>query len=255
MLEFLQSFDGLFWLLLMLVPLVFLQRALHREIQAAFLIITRHPGVTQVIFALIFLPGVFLHELSHFFMARLLGVRTGGFSLIPHSTPEGRLQLGYVETVRAGLVRDSLIGLAPLVSGCLFVAYAGIYRLQLLPLWDILRSAQWASFWTGLGSLPGIPDFWLWFYLTIAVSSTMLPSAADRHAWLPLGLWIALLVGVAVLAGAGAWMLAHLAAPFNAFLRALAAIFGVSAVVHLMLVMPFALLHRALTRLTRLDVA
>mgnify|MGYP003348511744 CR=1 FL=1 len=80
------------------------------------------------IYNLIFLPGVFLHELSHFLMAKLLGVKTGSFSIIPQSLPDGRLQMGYVETGQTDIVRDSLIGIAPLVTGSLFIAYAGMNR-------------------------------------------------------------------------------------------------------------------------------
>lgn len=43
-------FDGLFWFLLTLLTLVFLQRILHREIQAVFLILTRNPGLTMGMF-------------------------------------------------------------------------------------------------------------------------------------------------------------------------------------------------------------
>ncbi|MCK6540999.1 MAG: hypothetical protein L6Q26_13185, partial [Anaerolineales bacterium] len=60
---------GFFWFVLMLAPLAFLQRLLHREIQAVFLILTRDARLTIVIFQIIFLPGVFLHELSHFLTA------------------------------------------------------------------------------------------------------------------------------------------------------------------------------------------
>ena len=115
----LSSFDGLLWLLAASVLLVVLQRSLHREIQAFFLILTRRIGLTEAIFALIFLPGVFLHELSHFLMAKLLGVPTGKFSLIPQAQPNGKLRLGYVETASGGFVRDALIGAAPLVTGSL----------------------------------------------------------------------------------------------------------------------------------------
>src|SRR5512142_1576675 len=103
--DYLKLFDGFLWLLVTLVVFVFLQRALHREIQAFFLILTRKPGVTQVIFALIFFPGVVLHEGSHFLAAKLLGVRTGTFSLIPQAQPNGRLRLGYVETYSGGFLR------------------------------------------------------------------------------------------------------------------------------------------------------
>lgn len=252
---FLASFDGLLWMLATLVAFIFLQRALHREIQAFFLILTRRPGVTQVIFALIFFPGVLLHELSHFLAAKLLGVQTGGFSLLPQAQPNGRLRLGYVETASGGFVRDALIGAAPLVTGSLFVAYAAIYRMQLLPLGEYLRAAHWDYFWAHLAAVPSLPDFWLWFYLTFTISSTMTPSASDRRAWLPLALLCAVLAAVAILAGAGPWLLEHLAPPFNRFLRALALIFGLGGGIHAMLVLPFLLLHRGLAKLTGLDIS
>ncbi len=251
----LSALDGFLWLLGALTALVLLQRALHREIQAVFLILTRHPVVTQIIFALIFLPGVFLHELSHFVMAKLVGVRTGRFSLIPQAQPDGRLRLGYVETASGGFLRDALIGFAPLMTGSPFVAFAAINRMQLLPLWGFVRLGNWSNFWTALAFAPQQPDFWLWFYLTFTVSSTMLPSASDRHAWLPVGLLAAALMGLAILAGAGEWMLANLAPPLNDFLRALALVFGLSAVLHALLILPFFLLHKTLAKLTGVDVA
>jgi hypothetical protein len=251
----LTGFDGLLWLLFILVLLMFLQRALHREIQAVFLILTRRQDITSVIFSLIFIPGIFLHELSHFLMAHLLGVRIGRFSIFPRPMPDGTLRLGYVEIASGGIIKDALIGAAPLISGCLFVAYAAIYRMEMPTLWDLLRNGQIELFWMGISILPKIHDFWLWFYLTFVVSSTMMPSASDRHAWLPLGLVTAILFGLTILAGAGPWMLANLAPPVNSFLKGLAAIFGLSGVVHLVSVLPVALFHRALARLTGVDVA
>jgi len=253
-LSYITAFDGLLWLLVALAAFVFLQRILHREIQAFFLVLTRSPGVTQVLFALIFFPGVLLHELSHFLTAKLLGVQTENFSLIPQAQADGKLRLGYVETASGGFVRDALIGAAPLVTGSLFVAYAAIYQMHILPLWDLLRSTDWGAFWAMLVSVPKAPDFWLWFYLTFTISSTMMPSQSDRHAWLPLGFLVVGLVAVAILAGAGAWMLANLALPFNQFLQALAMIFGLSGVLHILLILPFLLLHRILARLTGVDV-
>jgi hypothetical protein len=252
--NYLFSFDGLLWLLAASLALVFLQRSLHREIQAFFLILSRRPGFTQVIFALIFFPGVFLHEGSHFFMAKLLGVQTGRFSLIPQAQPDGKLRLGFVETASGGFIRDALIGAAPLVTGSLFVAYTMIYQLHLSPMWDFIRLAEWNNFWAGLEAVTQVADFWLWFYLTFTVSSTMMPSASDRHAWLPMGLLAAALLGIAILAGAGPWMLKNLAAPFNSFLRALAMIFGLSSVLHVILILPFFLLHRLSAKLTGMDI-
>src|SRR5512138_3763591 len=148
--------SGLFWFILMLVPLILLQRLLHREIQSVFLILSRDSRITMGLFSLIFLPGVFLHELSHFVMAKILGVRTGRFSLIPQALPDGRLQLGYVETSRADIVRDSLIGAAPLIVGTVFVAYVAISRFEMRVLWDVLRNGQLNLFWMGMRALPEV---------------------------------------------------------------------------------------------------
>jgi len=91
------------------------------------------------------------------------------------------LQLGYVETQQTDVVRDSLIGAAPLFTGGLFVAYAAIYHLHLLTLWEVLRNGQFDLFWSGITLLPQVKDFYVWLYLTFTVSSTMIPSTSDRY--------------------------------------------------------------------------
>ncbi len=247
-------FPGLLWFILTLLPLVIIQRLLHREIQVVFFLISRNLPLTLGLFSVLFFPGVFLHELSHFISAKLLGVRTRGFSLVPNVMPDGNLQLGYVETERTDIVRDSLIGLAPLVAGSLFIAYAGIYRLQLHTLWDVFLNGQYDLFWMGVRLLPQVKDFYLWFYLTFAVSSTMLPSESDRHAWVPLGLWMIFLLVFAVFAGAGDWMLTNLAPLLSDFLSAVALLFGLSVVLHVVLFVPFFLIHRLRVYIMKVDV-
>ncbi len=248
------NLNGLMWLFFMLGPLIYVQRALHREIQSVFIIITRKPVVSNTLFALVFLPGVFLHELSHLVVARLVGVRTGRFSLLPRPIANGHLQLGFVETSRTDWVRASLIGAAPLIAGGLFVAYAANYRMDLPLLWDVLRKGQFDLFWMGIIALPNLQDFWIWFYLTFVVSSMMLPSPSDRHAWMPLMLVMSLLLGLAVLVGAGSWMFERLAPPINSMLRSLAMIFGISVIVHTFLLLPIIGFHKLLVKVTGYDV-
>ena len=245
---------GLFWFILMLVPLILLQRLLHREIQAVFLILTRDARLSMGLFSMIFLPGVFLHELSHFLVAKILFIRTGRFSIFPQTLPDGRLQLGYVETARSDVVRDSLVGAGPLIVGTLFVAYVAIDHLQLRVLWDLFRNGQLDLFWMGVRALPQVKDFYLWFYLAFAVSSTMMPSESDRHAWLELLISIGVLFAIGFLIGAGPWMLSNIVPRVSNLLSSAAVIFGLSVLVHVVLVLPTALVHKLLTRATGVDV-
>lgn len=246
---------GFLWFLLTLLPLAILQRLLHREIQAILLILTRSQQLTVGLFSVLFFPGVFLHELSHFLMAKLLQVQTRGFSLIPHIQGDGQLLMGYVETEHTDFLRDSLIGLAPLIAGSLFIAYAGLYRLQIGSLLGFLWNGQLDQFFTNLTLLPQANDFFLWFYLAFAVSSTMMPSEADRDSWMPLGLWVIVLLGLALLAGMGPWMFENLAPFLNNFLSAIAVLFGVSVALHVALFLPAIFIHRVLSRVTGVEVA
>ena len=239
----------------MLGPLLIFQRRLHRELQMALLLITRHQVASMWIFSLLFLPGVALHELSHFLAAQLLMVRTGKLSLIPQIMPGGQLRMGYVETAPADWLRDSLIGVAPLLSGGAVIAYLGSSRLGLPPVVTAFGQGNWDALWLSLLAIPQQNDFWLWFYLAFAVSSTMLPSASDRRAWLPLILIVVGLAAAALLAGAGPWLLAALSAPLNRLFEVLTTVFGFSLALHLILLVPAIVLRRLLNRVTGLTVA
>jgi sorbitol-specific phosphotransferase system component IIBC len=105
-----------------------------------------------------------------------------------------------------------------------------------------------------LALLPQVNDFFLWFYLAFAVSSTMMPSESDRHSWLPLGLWTAGLLALGIFAGVGAWMLENIAPLMNDFLGSVATIFGLSVVLHFVLLLPTMLLHHVVAKVTGVDV-
>ncbi len=97
----LTQFTGLLWFLLMLVPLIALQRVLHREIQAALYIASGgNAKLTMAVFSLLFFPGVVLHEFSHFITAKLLFVRTREFFGHPQDDAAGLPAHGLRGSVR-----------------------------------------------------------------------------------------------------------------------------------------------------------
>jgi hypothetical protein len=247
-------YNGLVFFIISLGSFWLVQRWLHRELQAVLLLLTRRPAAAIGIFSLLFFPGVLLHEASHFLMARLLHVRTGKFSLFPQSTPQGALRLGYVETARADWLRDTLIGMAPLISGAALTAWLGLDRLQLLPVGTAILTRNWQAFPALLGEVATAPDFWLWFYLAIAISSTMLPSASDRQAWLPLSLVLFAFLGVALAAGAGDWMWQNLAPGINNILLGLSVVFAISLVIHLVFAIPIWVIRLFICQITGMQV-
>lgn len=248
------NWSAFLFLVVLLVPLLYLQRLLQREIQAIFLLITRQPEISMALFSLLFLPGVLLHELSHFLMAKLLDVPTGRFSIIPRKLEGGRIQLGYVETVSTDFVRDALIGVAPLITGVIFVAAAGVTRLGINTLWGSLIQGQLSSINPVLISMVARPDFWLWFYLVFAISSTMLPSASDRRAWLPLILVLLFLLGVILLVGVGPWLLSSLGSAIKSAIDAITMVLGITVLIHLVLFPPAYFIRKIISRLLGLQV-
>lgn len=251
--SWIQPYSGLIFFILSLLVFLVVQRRLHREIQGVFLLLTRSPALALGLFALLFFPGVLLHETSHWITAKLLRVRTGKFSLIPQLQADGTLRLGYVEAAPADIFRETLIGAAPFISGVLTVGWIAVSRLDIFRFSQTQTGVDLNQLWGGLAELVNLPDFWLWFYLAFTISSTMLPSASDRRAWLPTTLIIGIILMIFLIAGVGEWLLV-LVDPINRVLGAVALVFGFSLILHLCLILPFWLLRRLLSKVTGLEV-
>jgi hypothetical protein len=206
----------LLWLAVALAVLGLVERWIHRHMQGTALLITEHPQMAAVVYALPLLPGIALHELSHAFAALLLGVRVGRISIRPKLTGK-RVQLGAVPVERTDVVRASLIGLAPLLTGSAAILIIG-YAVFGLDTWGTaFASGDWAALRAGLSEAVSASDGLVWAYVVFAISNTMLPSRADRQAWTPVLLFIALatlIAGAASLAaGLGPVVAARLAQP------------------------------------------
>jgi hypothetical protein len=246
--------DTFGWFLVGVIGLALLQRRLHYEIQAILYLLTKRIDLALTIFAIVFLPGVLLHELSHYLMAKSLKVPVGNFSLIPQPLANGRLRLGYVETAPTDFIRDALIGAAPLISGSFFVAYAGLIALNFSSSLSQINLGDVSSVFLTLSITVNQPDFWIWFYLIFVVSSTMFPSETDRRAWSPILLTTGVLIGLILISGAGPWLWENLGEYLVRLVEILSLIFILSAVVHTILLLPAWIVRISLSRLLRLDV-
>lgn len=249
------DFNNLGWFLVGVIGLAYLQRKLHIEIQAVLFLITKRLDIALSIFSILFLPGVLLHELSHYFMARMLHVPVGKFSIIPKPLPDGRLRLGYVETASTDFLRDALIGAAPLITGSLCVAYAGLVHLNFAEIWGQLSSGEISSLLDAFVQVSEQPDFWIWFYVIFVVSSTMFPSVTDRRAWSTILLTLGVFLALILIAGAGPWLWKNLGAALINIVNILSLIFILSALVHLIVFPPLWFLRVSLERILRVKVA
>lgn len=176
----------LFWVAFALIILLLMQRWIHTHLHGVSLLLMGKPERAVILYAIVLLPGVFLHELSHWLAATFLGVRTGGFSIIPKMQPDGTVQLGYVEYFKSrslGPVRESLIGGAPLIVGTAVILLIGFRVFSVTQLTAAFQSGELEALITALGQVYQTPDFLLWLYLLFAIANGMMPSRSDRRAW------------------------------------------------------------------------
>ena len=108
------------WLVVLLLLLVWLKREINGRLLHVGWLLFHHEQAAILLYFLIMLPGIVIHEVSHLLVAAVLGVRAGGLSLRPQVRRDG-LQLGSVQVARTDVVRESLIGLAPLIGGSVTV--------------------------------------------------------------------------------------------------------------------------------------
>ncbi len=237
---------GWVWLIIALPILVFLQRWMSSTTQKIAFLLTRHRELSILVYQFVFLPGVIVHEVSHWVAARLTQVRTVGFSIWPESMPDGTLRLGYVQTEKVGFIRESLIGIAPLVFGVIFIQLIAYTRLAAGELGVALTTGNVVTFLTTFRAEISTQDLYLWLYLLFAISNTMMPSAADRRAWpLLIVALFALLIGLYFL-GVGPWIVDNVGVYVDAGVRVVAAAFTITIVLDLIFMLPLFLIEQVL---------
>jgi hypothetical protein len=237
----LDNFMPVIWAALAFILVLFMQRWIHRHLRGVTLLITGSVNWSVLIYAMVLLPGVFLHELSHWLTANVLGVRTGRFSIIPRQQKDGSVQLGYVEFYKdytVGPIREALIGGAPLFFGIGAILLIGYFVFGVTDLATVAMTGNVDALSLVLQEIFATQDFWLWLYIIFAISNAMMPSASDRQAWpaffLITAVAIVLFVGLFYLFGLTGMLFDSLAGPFTTVFSYLALAFSMTIAVNLL---------------------
>jgi hypothetical protein len=186
----------------LLIVLVRLKREITTRLLHVGWLLFQRESAAALLYFLVMLPGIVLHEVSHLLVAAVLGVRAGGLSLWPKFQRDS-LQLGSVQVARTDPLRESLIGLAPLVGGsAAILLIAGLaFDIPLEGPGDLIERVRYLV--RHLDALLYRADAAVWFYLIFAVSNAMLPSPSDRQPWRSLAIYVGLVGGLVLLVNGG----------------------------------------------------
>ena len=204
------SWTPVLWLIGLSIPLLLLTRWLHLHLQGLSLIASGSEQSALLLHYLLLLPGILLHEFSHIVAARLVGVRARSLSLRPKSSRSGGLRFGSVTVSASDPIRESCIGLAPLLSG--------MVAILLLARWQFGVDSPPSLTVDGIGRAFAqalrAPDALVGLYVMFAISNSMWPSESDRQPWgvvaLALGAMVVMAyvsgMYLAIPAGVGTWI-------------------------------------------------
>jgi hypothetical protein len=110
-----------------IIVLFFLSRTVTSRLGKAVYKITKNKKWTVYIMSILFLPGTFIHEISHFLSALILLVPVKQMDLLPEIEEE-KVVLGRVPIAKVDFVRRTLVGISPFVSG-ITIILGGLYYL------------------------------------------------------------------------------------------------------------------------------
>jgi hypothetical protein len=183
-----------------LLALVFLSRQVALHTQIVVQLLTRSSDAGMLTYFLLFLPGIILHEGSHWITAWLLRLKPSKFRVWPQRRGK-YLVLGSVTTRSGGIWRDSIVGAAPLLVGIPVAGWIGWNMLATSALSNALLDGRLLDV---VGAFVGAltrPDGPFWAYLLFAIANSMMPSRSDREPLKPVLLYLAFFSLVYVVVG------------------------------------------------------
>ena len=167
---------GLFTFILALVCLYILSQAFLQRLYEVLVKLTRSHKKAIYTIAAIFLPGTFVHEISHFMAALFLLVPVGELRLFPEIQERG-VNLGSVQIGKTDVLRQAIIGIAPFLVGT---------GIMLALIWHgITTHALYQPLYVAVT-----------LYVIFQLSHTMFSSKRDLRAVIELGILIIVIVSL-----------------------------------------------------------
>ncbi len=187
-----------------------IERWLHQHIFKVSWLLSDSFQVTTLLYYILFLPGIVLHELALWLGSLALRARAKRRIEFPAAQDIGELRLNFIRLPDdAGLLKRFVISLCPLAAGmfALWLIAAHVFR------WDVLLALTAAGSLDAIGAALNAflrtADVWLWFYLAFAIANTMFPWRAIRRGKRE----SALVACVAPLLAFGIWRIGGAATP------------------------------------------
>lgn len=230
-------------LLATLLPLLWAKRWITRHLRELSMRWVGDSEVALVFYFVLVLPGIIVHELSHWLMARILGVRVRRLSIGPERKGQSRkVSLGSIQVGNVDPVRAALIGLAPLFGGSAVILLIGNLLLGVGELAEALGAQGWDGVVAGLGQIVHVTDFGLWLYMIFAVSNAMLPSESDMSTIRPVFIFLGILAVALFVVGWVSGIPTQAVDGVNAVANYLASAFGVTLAVDVVFMLVIGLL-------------
>lgn len=136
----------------------------------------------------ILLPGVIIHELSHFFIAVILFVSVGDMEFAPKKNGNG-VKLGSIEIAKTDPIRRSIIGFAPVFVGIMIIiGMVYLFSINVL-------------FFQNNNLYIFIAVILVLIYLLFAIANTMFSSPRDMEGTAEILIALLIILGAAYILG------------------------------------------------------
>jgi hypothetical protein len=168
------------------------ERWLHQHLFKVGWLITGRLSTTTVVYYLLFLPGIILHELIVWFTATVINVNAHVSMRIPGEQSVAELKLEFVKLAKTTRVKRAVLALMPVLAGISVIEIIASQALRFQTAASLMAGQGLQALPQAIQSTTTQPGFWLWAYVIFTIANTMFPadlkqSFGGRWAWLVLG--------------------------------------------------------------------